>query len=112
MRNFPYERLKPNLLLFFYFLFKIAPMIVSGVAIYLGYRLFLLGVTGKASLVVDATTVGGQLVNAAPGLFFAVGGLVAIIVATVKGARVDLRPGGGKTVSRAAGSDQTTPDQR
>ena len=68
-----------------YFLFKM--LVVGGgiLALYLGYELYLAGVGGKASLVVDAKGVGGQLVNAAPGLFFAVGGVVILVTATIKG---------------------------
>ena len=45
--------------------------------------------SGKASLFIEADTVKGQLINAAPGLFFAVGGLVALIIIVWKG--VDIR---------------------
>jgi hypothetical protein len=44
-----------------------------------------IGVTGHASLSLESGTVSGQLLNAAPGLFFAVGGIVTIIVAIWKG---------------------------
>lgn len=72
-----------------YFVFKFATLSVAAGAIYLGYKLFVLGVTGEASLVVDSPTIGGQLLNAAPGLFFAVGGIVALIVIVWKGVKVD-----------------------
>jgi hypothetical protein len=52
-----------------YFAFKILPSIAAMLSIYLGYRLFILGVTGQASLSVDSHSVKGQLLNAAPGLF-------------------------------------------
>ena len=45
-------------------------------AIYLGYDLFIMGVTGVASLSLETEKVTMQLLNAAPGLFFAIGGLV------------------------------------
>ena len=63
----------PNqrLALILYFTFKILAVMVSGLSIWLGYRLFVLGVSGEASLKVDAQDVSGQLLNAAPGLFFA-----------------------------------------
>lgn len=70
-----------------FFTFKILGLVIPMLPIYLGYKLFLLGVTGEASIVVDATTIKGQLLNAAPGLFFAVGGIVALIVAIVKGVK-------------------------
>jgi hypothetical protein len=69
---------------YLYFIFKILGLLVPALAIYLGYELFLLGVTGKASIVVNAKDINGQLINAAPGLFFAVGGIVALIVAIMK----------------------------
>ena len=85
-------RKAPRLVLTLYFVFKLLPMAVAAFSIYLGYRLFILGVTGQASLSVNAQTIGAQLVNAAPGLFFAIGGLTALIFSVVKG--VDLRPTG------------------
>ena len=78
----------PNLMFVLYYLFKIAGPLVAGGSVYLGYKLFILGVTGQASLSVDTQTVKGQLINAAPGLFFAVGGIVALIVSVVKGVEI------------------------
>lgn len=77
-----------NLAIALYFLFKTIPYAVSGFSIYLGYKLFILGVTGAASIVIEAHSIGGQLLNAAPGLFFAVGGIAALIAAIVKGISV------------------------
>ena len=77
-----------------YFAFKVLPIGVGAFALYLGYRLFILGVTGQASISVDAKTVGGQLLNAAPGLFFAVGGVVIIVVAIVRGVSLNFGDGG------------------
>ena len=78
-----------NLVIVLYFLMKMLPMVVSGIAIYLGYKLFILGVTGEASISVDTVTVSGQLINAAPGLFFAVGGITGLIVSVIKGVEID-----------------------
>ena len=78
------------LLTVLYFFFKMLPVLVSGACIFLGYRLFVLGVSGVASLSVDAKTVQGQLLNAAPGLFFAIGGIVALILVVLKGVNVDV----------------------
>ena len=80
----------PNqrLALILYFLFKFFLIAIAGFAIWLGYDLFKLGVSGQASLVVNATNVSGQLINAAPGLFFAVGGIAALIVIAWKGVEV------------------------
>ena len=69
-------------------MFKIVPALISGLSIFLGYRLFILGVTGQASIVVNSTTIGGQLINASPGLFFAVGGIVALIFSIIKGVSI------------------------
>ncbi|MBY6017883.1 hypothetical protein KUW04_08845 [Halomonas denitrificans] len=77
MHNLSGRRTNPNLVLCFHFLLKIVPMIFSGMSIYLGYDLFILGVTGEASLNLESKSVSGQLLNAAPGLFFAVGVLLA-----------------------------------
>jgi len=79
-----------NLLALIYFVFKTVPVVVSGMSIYLGYRVFILGVTGEASLSVNTASVSGQLLNAAPGLFFAVGGITALIIVVVKGVEIDL----------------------
>lgn len=76
--------------LILYYVFKVVTVIVSIFCIYLGYRLFVLGVSGHASLVVNATSFSGQLVNAAPGLFFAVGGIVALLLIAWKGVKVRL----------------------
>lgn len=74
-----------------YFSFKTAPVLVSGFTIYLGYKLFVLGVSGEASLSVEHEKVSGQLINAAPGLFFAVGGILALIIIVWKGANISYR---------------------
>jgi hypothetical protein len=95
MRLGPLQQANPNLLLVLYFAIKALPMIISGVAIYLGYRLFILGVTGQASLSVDTGTVEGQLINAAPGLFFAIGGITALIASIWKGVKIDFDPEAG-----------------
>lgn len=73
-----------KLALSLYFGFKIALVCASFGSIYLGYKLFVLGVTGKASLVLEAKELSGQLINAAPGLFFAVGGLIALCILAFK----------------------------
>jgi hypothetical protein len=79
----------------FYFVFKMLPAIGAILSVYLGYRLFILGVTGQASLSVDSQTVRGQLLNAAPGLFFAVGGIVLLVVVVWKGVNIDFEKGRG-----------------
>ena len=51
---------------------------------YLGYKLFVLGVNGQASLIVENKTTKAQLINASPGIFFALFGmaLIAFVVWT------------------------------
>ncbi len=85
MRNVPASAVNTNLLLALYFLSKIIPMAISALSIYLGFKLFVMGVNGEASIVVDARRVSTKLLNAAPGLFFSVGGLAALMVAVWKG---------------------------
>jgi hypothetical protein len=91
MENAPMHKVSSNLLLVLYYSFKALPIAISGFSIYLGYRLFILGVTGEASLSVEAKSVSGQLLNAAPGLFFATGGIVALIASAWKGIDIKFR---------------------
>ena len=81
-----------NLMFTMYYIVKLAGPVVSCVAIYLGYRLFILGVTGQASLSVEVRTVTAQLINAAPGLFFAVGGLTTLGLSIFKGVEISYSP--------------------
>ena len=74
-----------NLIVSLYFLMKMLPIIVSGFCIYLGYKMFILGVTGQASISVQTETLGGQLFNAAPGLFFGTGGILNLTLSIIKG---------------------------
>lgn len=89
MRKIPNQNVNSNLIIALYFLLKALPMIISGIAIYLGYQLFILGVTGEASISIHSETIGGQLINAAPGLFFAVGGIISLIISIWKGVKVE-----------------------
>jgi hypothetical protein len=77
-----------------YFLFKSLPAGGAILSLYLGYRLFILGVTGQASLSVNSASVSGQLLNAAPGLFFAVGGIVVLVFVVWKGVMITFSPDG------------------
>jgi hypothetical protein len=88
MENLPQNNGPARSALIGYFIFKILPLLICGVSIYLGYRLFILGVSGQASLSINSKTISGQLLNAAPGLFFAVGGLVGISITVAKGLNV------------------------
>jgi hypothetical protein len=93
MENVPKSKVNENLVIVLYYVFKITPILIAGVAIYLGYRLFILGVTGQASLSVNSKEISGQLLNAAPGLFFAIGGIVTIIITVWKGVRISFDEG-------------------
>jgi len=89
MNNVPVGGVRQSVVaLVSYYIFKMMPYPIAAGAIYLGYRLFILGVTGQASLSVNSNRVSGQLLNAAPGLFFAVGGIVALIVTVWKGVSI------------------------
>ena len=92
MENVESHKASGNLAITLYFAIKMIPMFISAFTIYLGYNLFILGVTGQASLSIHSDTVSGQLINAAPGLFFAVGGIIALIVSIWKGVKVDFSP--------------------
>ena len=93
--NLPYagtrKGVNPNLVFILQFLFRLSQTALSGLAIYLGYRLFILGVTGEASLSIESKGISGQLLNAAPGLFFAVGGITALTLSIWKGWTIRFR---------------------
>lgn len=76
--------------LILYYVFKLAQVACCGTAIFLGYHLFIAGVSGHASLSIESQKVSGQLLNAAPGLFFAVGGIVGLLASIIKGVEVSL----------------------
>lgn len=78
-----------NFPLAMYFLFKMVPSAGAIFTIYLGYRLFILGVTGQASLSIESKSINGQLLNAAPGLFFAIGGVIVLIIVVWKSVNVE-----------------------
>src|SRR5438045_1176764 len=86
------NHVKPNLLFILHYLFKALALSIGGVAIYLGYRLFILGVTGQASISIESKTISGQLLNGAPGLFFAVGGIVIVVFAICRGVSTSITP--------------------
>lgn len=67
-----------KLMIWLYFCTKISVVLGGLLPVWLGYRLFVLGVTGKASLIIETKNLGGQLVNAAPGLFFALFGAIIL----------------------------------
>lgn len=54
-------------------------MLLGGLLCWLGYKLFEIGVSGKASLIAERGKLKFQLVNASPGLFFALFGSFLIL---------------------------------
>ena len=58
---------------------RIIIVIAGIVSLYLGYSLFIKGVSGEASLHVEHNKTKIQLLNAAPGLFFAALGCVILV---------------------------------
>jgi hypothetical protein len=54
------ENVRSNFATGMYFLFKALPAAGGIFAIYLGYKLFILGVTGQASLSIESKSVSGQ----------------------------------------------------
>lgn len=83
-----------NLPIALYFLFKLVPALGAIFSIYLGYRLFILGVTGQASLSIESKTVSGQLLNAAPGLFFGIGGIIVLMIVVWKSVNLEFGDNG------------------
>lgn len=75
----------PNLAICLHFLLRMVPFAVAGLTLYLGYDLYLRGVTGHASLAPDSTTLRAQVINAVPGLLLGCGGFVVLIVTILKG---------------------------
>src|SRR5262249_25360667 len=92
MQNKPVVSPNANLIILVQFFFKVLPLSICVLSIYLGYRLFILGVTGQASLSFDTGKVSGQLLNAAPGIFFMLGGVVATVAIIYKGMDVRYVP--------------------
>ena len=77
-----------NLALVLHYAFKMLHPIGGIIAICLGYHLFVIGVTGQASISIDAKDIHGQLLNAAPGLGFAFLGLFVIGISAWRGGSV------------------------
>lgn len=63
-----------------WYLLRILATLAGAFCVYLGYKLFVLGVSGQASLIVESKTTKGQLINASPGIFFALFGMALIAV--------------------------------
>ena len=86
-----YTLYNPNVMFVTQHLFKSLPYFIGLFGIYLGYRLFILGVSGNASLSIDTKTIKGQLINASPGLLFALFGTAIIVTAIWKGGFISIR---------------------
>jgi CHAT domain-containing protein len=64
-----------EMLLLLRFAEKLLALLGGILCIYLGYRLFIKGISGQASLRVAHDRLNAQLLNAAPGIFFALFGM-------------------------------------
>ena len=74
-----------NLALLFSFLLKLTPYALSAMLMYLGYDLYLRGVSGQAALLpTEPVELQDQLINATPGLLAGVGGFVALVLSIIK----------------------------
>jgi hypothetical protein len=80
----------PNLPIVLHYTMRLTQVLASTCSLYLGYKLFILGVTGQASLSIESNTVSGQLTNAAPGLFFALTGCAGLIATIWRGSSVSI----------------------
>ena len=83
----------PNLAMILHYIFKMLHPIGGIIFGCLGYSLFIKGVTGNASLIINAKDFKGQLLNASPGLFTIICGGVVLLYSVRKGAAVGLKPG-------------------
>lgn len=62
----------------------IGAFVVSGLSIYLGYRLFLVGATGGFTFSSSLKGLGFDLASTAPGLGFAIFGMIIALMALNK----------------------------
>jgi tetratricopeptide (TPR) repeat protein len=88
----------------------IVGMLLGGMICWLGYHLFEIGVSGKASLSAERGKVKFQLLNASPGIFFGLFGCVLIYASISKTAVFHSKPapGGGVEISLQRGDPLTT----
>lgn len=80
----------------FYYLRELAEISAATVIAYFGYQLYVRGVPGQASAVLQTVGFKGYLVDAGPGLFFGIGGIVILALkawAEVERARAAKKPG-------------------
>lgn len=74
----------PNLALVLHFLLQLLPFAASAFTLYLGYELYIQGVSGTVALAPEPATFQDQLINATPGLLFAIGGFVALLASILR----------------------------
>ena len=72
---------------------KMLTIFVGGFFCWLGYRLFIMGVTGQFDFRGDLTGFTAQLVSGSPGLFFALLGAIIAIVAVRQRTTVETENG-------------------
>ena len=84
-------KVNTNLMMVFTFIYKICQLLVGGFITWLGYTLFIKGITGQVSIVVDTKGLNGQLINASPGVFLAIGGIIIIVMSIRKGLDIDYK---------------------
>jgi len=79
----------------------IIALLIGGFLCWLGYRLFEIGVSGKASLSAERGKVKFQLLNASPGIFFALFGSIVILISVSQKTKIttDSREGGKVTTT-------------
>lgn len=68
---------------------KILAIIFGGIFVWLGYRLFIMGVTGEFDFYGDLTGFKAKLASGSPGVFFALLGAITIICAVRQRKHVD-----------------------
>jgi len=85
-KNYP----NPNLPIVLHYVVRAIQVLVCALGIWLGYKLFILGVTGQASLSMQSKAVDAQLLNAAPGIFFALAGFIGLVASIWRGSSVSI----------------------
>ena len=63
---------------------RLIAILIGGGTIFLGYDLFIKGVSGEASIMVKTEAFSGQLVNAMPGIFYTISGMIIILISLFK----------------------------
>lgn len=90
-------------------------MLLGGLLCWLGYKLFEIGVSGKASLIAERGKLKFQLINASPGIFFALFGSLLIfsgITQTTRFEEIRSQDGLNVQVSLEKGMDERIQNAR